>query len=148
MMSPLQTTFRPFPSLPVRTLALVARRLLGKLREALNGVFGPLPEPLEEAFKDAAISLSNLVNVLSLAAPEEPQFSTLRDRNGADKSRLTSRERQVLRLLCAGYRNHDIAKRLDYGLGTIKADVRAILEKLGVSDRTQAAAMAIRRGLI
>jgi DNA-binding NarL/FixJ family response regulator len=60
----------------------------------------------------------------------------------------TERELQVLHLLAKGYRNTEIAQRLYLAQGTVRNYVSAILQKLGVSDRTQAAVEAIRRGLV
>jgi two-component system NarL family response regulator len=59
---------------------------------------------------------------------------------------LTRRERQVLTLLAEGRCNATIAAVLDITHGTVKLHVRAILAKLGVEDRSQAALMALRRG--
>jgi len=61
---------------------------------------------------------------------------------------LTGREHEVLRELVAGRVNKSIAARLGISIGTVKAHVRAIFEKLGVHNRTQAAAVAERRGLL
>ena len=61
---------------------------------------------------------------------------------------LTQRELQVLHLLAQGYSNPAIAQRLHLARGTVRNYVSAILQKLGVSDRTQAAVEALRRGLI
>jgi len=61
---------------------------------------------------------------------------------------LTERELQVLRLLTKGYSNPAIAQRLHLARGTVRNYVSVILQKLGVSDRTQAAVEAIRHGLL
>jgi DNA-binding NarL/FixJ family response regulator len=61
---------------------------------------------------------------------------------------LTSREGDVLRLVAAGYANKAVAKRLDIALGTVKVHVKSILGKLGARTRTEAAAVAQRRGLL
>jgi len=61
--------------------------------------------------------------------------------------KLTERELDVLRLLAKGFNNSDIAGQLHLSEGTVRNHVSAILEKLGVSDRTQAAVIAIRHGL-
>jgi len=63
-------------------------------------------------------------------------------------SPLTERETQVLRLIADGISNAEIAQRLSIGLGTVKGHIRDILEKLTAADRTQAAVMAFRRGLL
>lgn len=62
--------------------------------------------------------------------------------------RLTERETQVLRQVAAGRSNAEIARRLYVGEGTVKTHVAAILRKLEVRDRTQAAAAAYELGLV
>lgn len=62
-------------------------------------------------------------------------------------SQLSEREREVLQLLANGLGNSDIAKVLFLSEGTVKNYVSVIFSKLGVSDRTQAAILAIRAGL-
>jgi DNA-binding NarL/FixJ family response regulator len=61
---------------------------------------------------------------------------------------LTEREMDVLLLLAEGYSNPQISQRLHLAPGTVRNYVSAILQKLQVSDRTQAAVEAIRRGLL
>jgi two-component system, NarL family, response regulator LiaR len=60
---------------------------------------------------------------------------------------LTEREVEVLRLIAHGLTNTDIAARLYLSEGTVRNHVHAILTKLDVTDRTQAAVIAIRHGL-
>ena len=61
---------------------------------------------------------------------------------------LSNREREILKLIAEGYSNQEIADQLYLSLGTIKSYVRMILNKLSVDDRVQAAAYAVREGLI
>ena len=61
---------------------------------------------------------------------------------------LSNREREVLTLIAEGCSNQEIAQQLYLSLGTVKSYVRMILNKLSVDDRVQAAALAVRRGLI
>jgi DNA-binding NarL/FixJ family response regulator len=67
---------------------------------------------------------------------------------GADPARLTPRERQVLAEVGRGRSNREIARALGLAEKTVKAHVSAILAKLGVQDRTQAAVYAVRAGLV
>ena len=62
-------------------------------------------------------------------------------------SKLTDREIEVLRLLAKGLNNKDISDQLFLSEGTVRNHVSAILAKLGASDRTQAAVIAIQHGL-
>jgi two-component system, NarL family, response regulator LiaR len=64
------------------------------------------------------------------------------------QSILSNREREILKLIAKGYSNQEIAEELYLSLGTIKSYVRMILNKLSVDDRVQAAALAVREGLI
>jgi DNA-binding NarL/FixJ family response regulator len=66
----------------------------------------------------------------------------------ARESPLTARETEILRLIANGRGNAEIATALFIGLGTVKGHIRDILDKLAASDRTQAAVVALRRGLI
>ncbi|MEM7533860.1 MAG: response regulator transcription factor [Chloroflexota bacterium] len=60
---------------------------------------------------------------------------------------LNRRERDILSLLARGLSNPDIARRLHLSDGTVRNYVSAIFTKLGVTDRTQAAILALRHGL-
>ncbi len=61
---------------------------------------------------------------------------------------LTEREKAVLQRVAGGNKNRDIGEQLFISEETVKVHVKHILEKLGASDRTQAVAIAIRRGII
>jgi len=79
--------------------------------------------------------------VLRQASSHQTQPATL------ITNKLTDRELEVLRLIARGLSNTDIADRLFLSEGTVRNHVSAILSKLGVSDRTQAAVLAIQHGL-
>jgi DNA-binding NarL/FixJ family response regulator len=61
---------------------------------------------------------------------------------------LTEREIDVLRQVASGNRNREIGERLFISEETVKVHIKHIMEKLGASDRTQAVAIAVRRGII
>jgi DNA-binding NarL/FixJ family response regulator len=61
---------------------------------------------------------------------------------------LTGREVEVLGHIAEGNRNRDIAEKLFISEETVKVHVKHIMDKLGASDRTQAVAIAVRRGII
>jgi two-component system, NarL family, response regulator len=61
---------------------------------------------------------------------------------------LSERELEVLRSLAQGMSNADIAAALSIGEGTVKSHVNRILNKLDVSDRTQAVIVAVKRGIV
>jgi len=64
------------------------------------------------------------------------------------RTSLTSREVEVLRLVTQGESNKLIARQLGIQVGTVKTHTSAILAKLNASSRTQAAAIAMSRGLL
>jgi DNA-binding NarL/FixJ family response regulator len=61
---------------------------------------------------------------------------------------LSEREVNVLRLVAEGNRNRDIAERLSISEETVKVHLKHIMGKLGANHRTQAVAIAVRRGII
>ena len=61
---------------------------------------------------------------------------------------LTEREIEVLQSVARGNRNRDIAEQLFISEETVKVHIKHIMEKLGASDRTQAVAIGVRRGII
>lgn len=76
---------------------------------------------------------------LVAAAPEEPSGPSFED--------LSARELEVLELLATGESNQGIARHLFLSEGTVKVHVKAILRKLGLANRVQAAVAAHRVGL-
>ena len=81
-------------------------------------------------------------NLFSLVATAGDMPST----NVAEK--LSDRELDVLRLLGKGLSNSEIAAQLFLSEGTVRNYVSAVLAKLQVSDRTQAAVLAVKNGLV
>jgi DNA-binding NarL/FixJ family response regulator len=90
-----------------------------------------------KSFVDPAVA-GKLLN--QVASKQTQPTSILTDK-------LTERELDVLRLIAKGINNSEIANQLHLSEGTVRNHVSAILEKLGVSDRTQAAVIAIQHGL-
>ena len=74
---------------------------------------------------------------LGVPAPPNPELIAV----------LSDRERAALRLVAGGRTNREIGDTLGYSTSTIKSTVQAIIEKLGVSDRMQAAVLAVQAGL-
>ena len=64
------------------------------------------------------------------------------------REELTPRERKILPMIVAGKSNKEIAFDLNVSENTVKTHVKNVFEKLGVSDRTSAATLAIKRGLV
>ena len=88
----------------------------------------------------------------SVASKILAEFSLLAQKKGKKSGwvehDLTDREITVLRLVADGKTNKEIANNLDLSEKTVKNHVRNIFHKLQVYDRTQAAILAIRKGLI
>lgn len=84
----------------------------------------------------------NATQTVAISAIDPEQASILQ----ADP--LTNRELQVLELIVQGYSNNEIAQKLYLSLGSVKVYVRGVLNKLCASDRTQAAVLALRAGLL
>ena len=61
---------------------------------------------------------------------------------------LTQREIEVLNQIAGGNRNRDIAEKLFITEETVKVHIKHLMEKLGATDRTQAVAIGVRRGII
>lgn len=87
-------------------------------------------------------------SILKRLLGEVTEGSPARNVSEDTQDSLTPVEREVLALLTQGLTNREIAQRLRWSLGTVKKYVQRILEKLQVSDRTQAAVEAVRRELI
>ncbi len=108
-----------------------------KLSEAIETVYQG------GAWLDPTIaSVALKLNPGAQTAPPKP------DKKESNKSQLTEREMEVLRLLVEGKSNTEIANDLVVSVHTAKAHVCNILQKLYVNDRVQAAVKAIREGLV
>jgi DNA-binding NarL/FixJ family response regulator len=77
-----------------------------------------------------------------------PDVARLLAAGEAPSAHLTPRERDVLAGIARGRANREIARDLGLAEKTVKTHVSAILTKLGVQDRTQAALYAVRTGLV
>jgi DNA-binding NarL/FixJ family response regulator len=108
----------------------VATRLLLRLSQEKH-------EGQEERVSPAPEALSAQEGRLMSPAAADP-----------DSGKLSPREAEVLRLVANGRTNEQIARELLLSTSTVKNHVGRILGKLGASDRTQAAIMAIEMGLI
>lgn len=82
--------------------------------------------------------------ILANAATEPVRGASL----AREETSLTSVELEVLRLVAIGLTNREISDRLHWSVSTAKKYVQRIIEKLNVSDRTQAVTVAFRQGLL
>lgn len=97
-------------------------------------------EDLFEAIRETAVGKSPL-------NPEVAARLVRRVREPADEL-LSVREIEILELVAQGESNKDIAKRLWISAATVKSHVLHIFKKLGVTDRTAAVTVALKRGII
>jgi DNA-binding CsgD family transcriptional regulator len=88
-----------------------------------------------------------LLAVASFAALRLEQL-TSDHRRWPAKVRITPRELAVLRLVSLGKRTDEVAKALGLGEETVRSHLKKVQSKLGVRNRTQAAAEAVRQQLI
>jgi DNA-binding NarL/FixJ family response regulator len=93
-----------------------------------------------KTFLDPSVAGKVMVQAAASAPVAEEQRAPVID--------LTEREVEILNLLTHGLSNPEIAERLHLAPGTVRNYVSSILAKLGVSDRTQAAVLAVRGGLV
>jgi NarL family two-component system response regulator LiaR len=102
------------------------------------------PQELVRAVRAASAGEALLDPVVAARLVE-----TLAAEGGSDPlERLTAREREVLVLIGRGFPNKLIARELGVAEKTVKTHVGNVLGKLGVSDRTQAAVLAVRAGVV
>ena len=88
-------------------------------------------------------------NEMTPATQPEPVADKPRPAKQAKSSiTLSPRETEVLRLVADGLSNQKIAAKLNLGLETVKTHMRHIMEKLAVSDRTEAAVKAMKQGIV
>jgi NarL family two-component system response regulator LiaR len=110
----------------------------GAISYLLKNVSGPdLAEAIRDSYAGRPMLATEAVAALIDTEDEEEV--------GKD---LTLREREVLRLLCKGLTNPEIALQLSVSRSTVKAHVSHILSKLGVSNRSEAIALAIEKKLV
>jgi DNA-binding NarL/FixJ family response regulator len=108
------------------------------------------PEDLAQAINVAMSGSGNVLSPRVIQNLFEEHEAAGRD-NGSNGRRgeysLTQREHDILELLAEGRSNREIAQRLYLSEKTVKAHLAAIFRKLGVTNRTQAAMMAVQMGV-
>lgn len=90
----------------------------------------------------------NLVLSGESVFPSEALIRGMTNRHQTQELGLTPREEEILRHIARGESNKGIARSLDVTEGTIKVHIKAILKKLDMNNRTQAAIYAYERGLV
>ena len=107
------------------------------------GAVGYLLKNISSGELAAALVSAHEKGVVELSADVSARLA---ERDGTVE--LTAREQEVLGLVVKGLTNKDIARVLGFTPRTAKAHVTNLLVKLGVSDRTEATAVALQRGIV
>ncbi len=133
----------------ILTMSSDERDLVEALRNGARGYLLKDMEPddlvlaLREIVAGKNVVAPNLTHVLARVVqgdtPPEPESSPIDD--------LTPRETEILSLLAEGQSNKVIARNLGISDGTVKLHVKAILRKLGIHSRVEAAVIAVENGL-
>jgi DNA-binding NarL/FixJ family response regulator len=107
------------------------------------------PEDLAQAIKVAMSGSGNVLSPRVIQNLFEDQEAASAGANGSRRNEysLTQREHDILALLAEGRSNREIAQSLFLSEKTVKAHLAAIFRKLGVTNRTQAAMMAVQMGV-
>lgn len=136
--------------LDVKIIMLTLHEMTAYVREALAaGAAGYVLK--DTAIDDLCAAISQVMAGQS-ALPLDLVGAAMREptalQGGTDPAEiLTPREKDVLVLIAEGQTNKEIARKLDISPGTVKVHVERIIGKLNVSDRTQAAVMAVKMKL-
>jgi DNA-binding NarL/FixJ family response regulator len=121
-------------------------KLLPALRAGAAGYLLKNAEPQELA---RAVRVAHAGEALLDPVVAARLVETLAAEDGPEPlDRLTPREREVLVLIGRGFSNKRIANELELSEKTVKTHVGHVLAKLGVTDRTQAAVVAVRAGIV
>lgn len=105
---------------------------------------GPLIESISLVAMGEKVFPSQLANDLTHCVPATPSGDW---RSSATAAGLSAREVEILESIMAGMANKVIARRFDICEATVKVHVKAILRKLGVENRTQAATWAVKHSV-
>jgi DNA-binding NarL/FixJ family response regulator len=122
----------------------------GIVREVLKaGALGfMLKDVARHELLDAIRSTAEGKSVLHADAQQQLVSEVSGKKESSPLEVLTSRELDILRLIASGRSNKEIANDLSLTEGTVKGYVSNVLAKLGVQDRTQAALLAVREGVL
>ncbi len=139
------------PSTPVvmLTTSNEEKDLIKSLRTGAQGYLlkDMEPDELVGALRDIEKGKNVVAQDLTDALARMVQGETCLEDNDGPFSTLTPREHEILCLLAEGQSNKLIARNLGISDGTVKLHVKAILRKLGIHSRVEAAVIAVEQGL-
>jgi len=142
----------PEQSVVILTTSIEEEDLLEALKLGAIGYLLKDLEPdtfvnmLHQAHAGETVIAPDLTGLLAKAAIGGT--STRRIKQAVNSYQLTAREFDILQCIAKGWSNKEIARHLGIVDGTVKLHVRAVLKKLGVKSRVQAAIMAVSENLI
>lgn len=99
----------------------------------------------DNGMRSGAVAPSTVAATLR-STTMRPTEGTYRFDPDRPRPNLTLREKEVLRLVCDGLTNAEIATRLTVSRETIKSELKRIFRKIGVANRTQAAVLLVKQG--
>jgi two-component system nitrate/nitrite response regulator NarL len=136
-------------ALPTRILVLSAYLEDDVVYETLAaGAAGYLSKEMDrEEFMDAVATAAR-GDVIVAPAVQTGLARELRRRDSLTRPRLSARELEILALAADGKATPEIAAALHLSAATVKTRLQKIYDQLGVSDRTSAVVVALRRGLL
>lgn len=136
---PVEALHRSHPGVPIVVIS-GSEHPHERQRALAHGAVGFLRKSLQPAAMQKALQCL-------LAGEEIDGLAAVEDAPADQAPRLTPRQREVLRSLAGGASNKQIAQRFGLSEGTVKLHVAAILQALGATNRTEAAARARALGL-
>jgi len=96
----------------------------------------------------SSAELVNAIEVVHSGKTIMPPDVAMRLRERVRRKDLSPRELEALSLMVAGRSNKEIAQQLAIGEESVKTHLKSLFQKLGVADRTQAAIVAVRQGIV
>lgn len=136
-----------YPALKIVMLTMYRQdeHLLEAIKAGIKGYL--LKDADAEELIDVIVRVERGESVLDPALTERV-FAAVRRQEESSGESFSEREREILRLVAAGYDNRTIAARLYLAEKTVGNRLSEIFQKLNVSNRTQAALVAVQRGII
>jgi DNA-binding NarL/FixJ family response regulator len=137
------------PSVIVLTVSSASNDVLDAIAAGAAGYLlkGASAEEIHGALRAVGAGRSPLSPEVTGTLLQHVRTAGVRDAGQIKLPELSEREQELLRLLARGADNNEIASELFLSPATVKSNMSALFEKLGVKSRVQAAVLAVRAGL-
>jgi DNA-binding NarL/FixJ family response regulator len=134
----------------IRSLDPEARLLMLTVMDAEEVVFSAYEAGASGYLTKAASSKTLIAAIRALALGETyfPETAMAKIKARSERDPLSPRELEILNLIVEGLSNKEIGSRLNITPGTAKLHVGKVLAKMGATDRTRAAILAVERGIV